>query len=298
MQCDSMLTPGYSILYAVNLLAANQRPRKEDRMNIPRSFLSVAIAAALSATLLAQQAPSGYHSVACIKIKPGKSAEFQKWTATDGRAFQQARVDSGEITTWLLMRSVIPVGTSTQCDFLSISEYPGAPPKPMGLDAMGPVLKKAGLTMSAQEFADHRSSMTELVSNNLFQNRITVGTMKKGDYFMVNYMKVHSTSDWLAAEKKIWQPLAESMVQAGATSGWSVNVQVLPGGADLPFQAVTVDVYPSWDAVFAGTPHFAENFKKAHPDMEIGTTMEKLDQLRTIVSRTLFTVDDMVTSAK
>ena len=88
------------------------------------------------------------------------------------------------------------------------------------------------------------------------------------------------------------------MVQAGATSGWSLNVQVLPGGADLPFQAVTVDVYPSWDAVFAESPHFAENFKKAHPDMEIGTTMEKLDQLRTIVSRTLFTVDDMVTSAK
>jgi hypothetical protein len=267
-------------------------------MNIPRSFLSVAIAAALSATLLAQQAPSGYHSVACIKIKPGKSAEFRKWSATDGRAFQQARVDSGAITTWFLLESVMPVGTSAQCDYLSIAEYPGAPPKPLGLDEMGPVLKKAGLTVSAQEYVDHRSSMTELVSNNLFQNRITVGAMKKGDYFMVNYMRVQSTGDWLAAEKAIWQPIAESMVQAGVTSGWSVNVQVLPGGTDLPFQAVTVDVYPSWDAVFAGNPHFAENFKKAHPDMEIGTTMEKLDQLRTIVSRTLFTLDDIATSAK
>ena len=267
-------------------------------MNVSRAILGVAIAAALSATLLAQQAPSGYHSVACIKIKPGKSAEFQKWTATDGRAFQQARVDSGTITAWLLVRSVIPAGTSAQCDYLSISEYPGAPPKPVGLDEMGPLLKKAGITVSAQEYVDHRSSMTELVSNNLFQNRITVGTMKKGDYFIVNYMKIPNTSDWLAAEKKIWQPIAESMVQAGVTSGWSVNVQVLPSGADLPFQAVTVDVYPSWDAVFAGNSHFPENFKKAHPDMEIGTTMEKLDTLRTIVSRTLFTLDDMVTSAK
>ena len=267
-------------------------------MHVPRSILGVAIAAALSATLLAQQAPSGYHSVACIKIKPGKSAEFQKWTATDGRAFQQARVDSGAISGWLLMRSVIPVGTSAQCDYLSISEYPGAPPAPMGLDAMGPLLKKAGLTMSPQEFVDRRGSMTELVSQNLFQNRATVGTMKKGDYFIVNYMKIPNTSDWLAAEKKIWHPIAESMVQAGITSGWSVNVQVLPNGTDLPFQAVTVDVYPSWDAVFAGNAHFPEHFKKAHPDMEIGTTMEKLDTLRTIVSRTLFTCDDMLTAAK
>ena len=63
-------------------------------------------------------------------------------------------------------------------------------------------------------------------------------------------------------EKEVWQPMAESMVQAGVTSGWSVNVQVLPGGTDLPFQAVTVDVYPSWDAVFAGNAHVVEHFKK------------------------------------
>lgn len=267
-------------------------------MNIPRSLLSVAIAAALSATLLAQQAPSGYHTVACIKIKPGKSAEFRKWSATDARAFQQARVDSGEITTWLLIRSVMPQGTSAQCDYLSISMYPGAPPKPTGLDEMGPLLKKAGISMSAQEFVDHRSSMTELVSNNLFQNRISVGAIKKGDYLIANYMKVPDRGEWLAAEKNVWQPMAESMVQAGVTSGWSVNVQVLPGGTDLPFDAVTVDVYPSWDAVFAGGSHVVESFKKAHPDMDFGTTMEKLEKERTILSRSLSTVAEMATSAK
>jgi hypothetical protein len=72
----------------------------------------------------------------------------------------------------------------------------------------------------------------------------------------------------------------------------------LPGGADLPFQGVTVDVYPSWDAVFAQNTHFADNFKKAHPNMEIGTTMEKLDKLRTIVSRSLLTVEEITTPAK
>jgi hypothetical protein len=122
--------------------------------------------------------------------------------------------------------------------------------------------------------------------------------MKKGDYLIVNYMKVEDIGEWLAAEKKVWQPMAESMVQAGVTSGWSLNVQVLPGGSDLPFQAVTVDVYPSWDAVFQGNSHVMEHFKKAHPDMEFGTTMERIEKLRTIVSRELFTVDDMAGQVK
>ncbi len=86
-------------------------------MKVPRLFLSVAIAAAFSATLLAQQAPSGLHRVACIKIKPGKFTEFSKWMATDGHALLQARVDSGEIASGMLVRSVIPEGKSAECDY-------------------------------------------------------------------------------------------------------------------------------------------------------------------------------------
>ena len=80
------------------------------------------------------------------------------------------------------LRSVIPVGESAKCDDLMVAFYAGAPPEPSSLDKMEATLKKAGLTMSAQEFADHRSSQAELISSNLFRNRISVGTVKKGDY--------------------------------------------------------------------------------------------------------------------
>jgi hypothetical protein len=251
----------------------------------------------VSGPLLAQQAPSGYHRVACFKVKPEKASEFHKWVAEDVHKSQQALVESGLISTWYLLRVVIPQGTSAPCDYLSVSFYPGAPPPPMGLSEIGAVLKKAGLTMSAQEFVDRRASLSELVSNNLFRNEISVGTAKKGDYFMVNYMKVPDTEDWLAYEKKVWQPLAESMAKDGVITGWSANVQVLPNGSDLKFQGVTVDIYPSWDAVFKDSG-IAEHFKKVHPDMELGTTFEKYEKLRTILSLELYTVEDMVTSAK
>jgi hypothetical protein len=177
--------------------------------------------------------------------------------------------------------------------------FPGTPPEPTSaLDKLEATLKKAGLTMSAQEFMDHRTSLTDLISNDLFQNQISVGTTKKGDYLIVNSMKVSNIGDWLKLEKEVWQPIAESMVKAGVQSGWSVNELVLPGGADLPIDAVTVDIYPSWDAVFTGRSHVKEHFQKAHPDMEFGTTMERIDNVRTIVSRNLFTVADMAGQIK
>ena len=267
-------------------------------MKVPRSLFGVAIAAAYSVTLLAQQAPSGYHSVACMKVKAGKTAEFRKWYAEDVHKVQQSRADSGAITSWFLLRSVAPQGTSAECDYLSIAMFPGAPPKPMDLDELGAALKKAGLTISAQEYVDRRNSLTELVSNNWFRNLVFVGSMKKGDYFKVNYVKVPDIGDWLAYEKKVWQPLAEAMIKDGVTSGWSVNVQELPAGSNLPFQAVTVDVYPSWDAVFKDDLQFVERFKRVHPDMELGTTFEHFEKLRTQASIQLLTVEDMVTPAK
>jgi hypothetical protein len=96
-------------------------------MNIPRSLLSVVLAAAFSVTLLAQQAPTGYHSVACIKVKPENASEYRTWAAEDSHKFAQAMVDSGAVTTWFRLRSVIPQGTSAECDYLIISIYPGAP---------------------------------------------------------------------------------------------------------------------------------------------------------------------------
>jgi hypothetical protein len=114
----------------------------------------------------------------------------------------------------------------------------------------------------------------------------------------VNYMKVPDVDEWLAYEKKVWKPLAEAMAKDGVTDGWSVNVKVLPRGSDLPFQAVTVDVYPGWDAVFKGDAQFVERFKRVHPDMEFGTTIEHIEKLRTIVSTHLFALEDMVTPAK
>jgi hypothetical protein len=246
-----------------------------------------------------QQGPSGFHTVACIKVKPEKASEFRSWAASDLHKYVQSRVDTGVLSTWFLLRSVQPQGTSAECDYLLISIYPGTPPEPLSPEALGEALKKAGLTMSAQQYMDRRDSLTTLVSNNLFQNRATVGSpLKKGNYLVVNYMKAANVEEWVAFEKKVWQPVAEALIKDGKTSGWSLNVQVMPGGSDLKFQGVTVDSYANWADVFNEDPQFVERFRKVHSDREFGTTLERFEKLRTLVSLQLFTVVDVVTPAK
>jgi hypothetical protein len=90
--------------------------------------------------------------------------------------------------------------------------------------------------------------------------------------------------------------MAEALVKDGKQDAWSLNVQVMPYGSDLPYQAVTVDVYPSEDAVFAEDAQFMDRFHKVHPDMEVGTTMEHFEKLRTRGLVTLYSLDDIVTA--
>jgi hypothetical protein len=270
-------------------------------MMLRKSVWSLALAITFCIPALAQMdigGTTGFHTVACIKVSPEKAGDFHAWAASDLHKLAQERVDSGALSGWFLLKSVEPQGKAAECDYLSISMYPGAPPEPMGLDALGAALKKAGLTMSAQQFVDRRDALTKLISNSLFQNRALVGSMKTGDYLVVNYMKAPDVEEWVAFEKKVWQPMAEALVKDGVTAGWSLNVQVLPGGSDLRFQGVTVDFYSSWDAIFKPDPQFAERFRRVHPDMDFGTTFEKFGRLRTIEAIQLLSVADMVAPAK
>jgi hypothetical protein len=271
-------------------------------MMIRRAIWTVLVAVAFcipASAQMQQEGQVGFHTVACLKVKPEKNSEFRSWAASDLHKYAQSRVDTGALSAWFLLRSVQPQGASAECDYLTISIYPGAPLEPLSPEALGDALKKAGLTMSAQQFMDRRDSLTTLISNSLFQNRAIVGQpLKKGNYLVVNYMKAANVDDWVAFEKKVWQPVAEALVKDGREAGWSVNVQVLPGGSELKFQGVTVDIYPSWNDVFKEDPQSVDRFRKVHPDRELSTTFEQFQKLRTTVALQLLTAVDAVTPTK
>jgi hypothetical protein len=267
-------------------------------MRISRLTLCAVIAAASALTLCAQQDPSGFHRVACVKVKAGMAHEFRQWAAGDMHKYAQSRANSGGVSSWYLLSSVIPQGESAQCDYIMVSIYAGVPTPPMERDDLVSALKQAGISATAQEWVDKRDSMITLISNDMFRTIATVGSAKKGDYFIVNYMKVSSMDDYIAYEKKVWVPFAEALAKDGARTGWSLNERVFPSGANTTFQAVTVDIVPNWKEIFQPSGDFANSFRKAHPDMELGTTFEQYEKLRTIISTNVFHLDDLVSTAK
>jgi hypothetical protein len=265
-------------------------------MAIPRIVACAALAAAFSTALVAQMtspSPTGYHAITCVKALPGKDAEFSKFLTDDVRKVAQARVDAGAITAWLLLRTVMPQGSEAPCDYVLVSFYAGLPKPPLSGDALTAALHQAGLPMTADEYNARRYSLSTTVYNDITQYQVLVGEAHKGDYLVFNSMKVPDIDEWIAYEKKVWQPIAEAQVKEGIRTAWALNVQVFPMGSKDKNLASTVDAYPTWESMFTD-PGFEARFKKVHPDMEMGTTFEHFGKLRTIESTVLYHVEDVV----
>jgi hypothetical protein len=263
---------------------------------ISRSLLGAVLAAALSATtLIAQQPPqTGYHSVACFKVKPDKSADFHKFVTEESHKLARGRIDDGELTTWYLLRAVLPQGSVAQCDYIIVAMFPGAPHL-LGAQELSAGLKKAGMSISPDEYINHRNAVSTLVNVALFQSVLAVGSPQKGDYFRVNYMKAPDLGAYVDYEKKVLLPAFDAMTKDGAISAWSFNARVLPAGADQPFQAVTIESVSSMDAAVVFNAKFYDALRKTHQDMDLGTIGDQLGKLRTISLTELYQLEDSLT---
>jgi hypothetical protein len=207
----------------------------------------------------------------------------------------QASIDAGEVVTYYRLRAVMPAGTSAPCDVVSISMYPGLPSEPPDREQMQARFKKAGLASSPEDSMARRDAARTVVSYQMFQNQSSLGTIKKGDYLAVSYMKTPNIGEWLKMETTIWKPLAEALIKDGVQSSWSVNVLVMPGGDDAPYQGVSVDGYPSLAAALKAQwpdPNMDARFKRVHPGMDFDTTIEKALKTRSQSLVYLYQVED------
>jgi hypothetical protein len=257
-----------------------------------RQFVwGAAFAAALCGTLIAQQAPSNFYSVRCVKVKPGKSAEFNTFTNGDSRKLEQSFVDSGVVSMALELRTVIPAGAEAKCDYVFVQFYPGLPPAPMSDAETAAALNKAGISLSQAQWREEENNLRYLVSNSIARSAVSVGRTKAGDYIVVNDMEVPDTGAWIADQKKLWQPIFEDAVKTGAMDGWSATEQFMPRGEKDQNITGTVDIYPDWKSVytFFGAS-FPDRWKRIHPDVPIAQGMAQEHKSDTIEHTILYKV--------
>jgi hypothetical protein len=262
-------------------------------------FAGLCFAGLNTATAQEQPGSPGFHSVACVKVRHGKMADFKTLINGTFVQYEQSRVDSGAISDWLILRTVIPAGRNATCDYAFVTFYSGLPNAPMGDEEMAAALKKAGISTSLDEMRQQRDASGYLVYNSLSRTALHVGGAKKGDYIMVNQMSVPDEGAWIANEKKLWQPIFEDGVKDGSVDGWSVVEQFIPRGAKDQGTTYTVDIYPSWNAVFTFFgPSFPERWKKIHPDVPMNQGMDQEHKIETIEHTVLYNVVDAIGAKK
>jgi hypothetical protein len=275
-------------------------------MAIRHLLWGAALTAALSATLVAQQAPASspeqpneFFRSYCVKVKPGKGAEFVDTVNSVLRKYAQSDADTGTISRWSALRAVDPTGREAECDYRFAYFYPGLPPAPMSDEETTAALQKAGLDMNAQQLMQRLNDVGILVYSSINEHVAMVGGAKEGDYISINEMRVPDIDNWITSEKKLWQPVFEDGLKDGAIAGWAVGVEIQPHGDRDRGRTYTVDIFPSWDAVFKFFgPTFPDRWKKVHPDMPIADALAGYAKVRTMEHTALYQVVAAVQPSK
>jgi len=263
-----------------------------------RFVWGAALAVAFSVTLVAQQAPASFHQVYCVKVNPGKDAAFTAMVNGDLRKLAQYDLNAGTLSRWIVLNAIVPQGTAVRCDYAVVYFYPGPPPAPMSDADWAAELEKA-IGKTPQQFDQELEDNGTLVESSIVRSPLSVGATKEGDYLVVNEMSVPNIDDWIAQEKKMWQPIFEDAAKDGVVDAWAVNVKFMPRGAKDRGITYTVDVYPNWQSVFSFFgPSFQDRWKKVHPDVAIADGMAQERKVETIDYTTLYKVVTAIQASK
>jgi hypothetical protein len=219
----------------------------------------------------------------CIKVNPGKSAEFEAFLRDVSLPLAQVRADSGEFAWMMVTRSLYPAGTSAPCDYSVVYGYKGLPPEEVSPASLDAALKKTKIPLTAEQMIAKRSSLITLVAAELWWGVEGTGpAIGKGGYMRVNHYKIKpgQWDEWVKAERAGWKPLVEEWNKAGGKGGWGVYGLVMPSGDAMPYDAATVDTFADWNGLIRGVP--LDLWPKVHPGFSINETLANLDKTRSV----------------
>ena len=232
----------------------------------------------------------------CLKVAPGKGAEFREFLRDVLVPLAQVRADAGEFDWFVASRGIVPAGSSATCDYRMVYGYKGLPPEPTGRESLEPSLKAAKLNMTWEQFVAKRGALISLVATEIWSRVDSVGPpAEKGSYVRLNHYKVNSGewSEWVRMERTYWKPLVEAWLKDGAKGSWVVNRLWMPAGDALPYNALTVDIFPDWNGLVRGMPS-GQLWPKVHSDTTSTEVFNRMGRLRSVHSRDVYRLDEVV----
>ena len=238
----------------------------------------------------AQQPAPSVVRTACVKVPANNTAAFESLAVDVMTKVSPVAIKKNLNAGVTLSRLVIPAGSEADCDYIVGWGYEGPPPEPTP-EANEALFQEAGLG-SYSAFLKKLDAVSELVRMEIWSITARAGTpAQKGDYFRLNQMRIKpgQQSGWNDVETKLWKPVMEARAADGELRGWATYSRVVPAGTDMPYQAITVDVFPSWDKMWRQKP-IGDFVKKAHPGMQLDDFLAKTDASRDLIHSDLFQV--------
>lgn len=171
----------------------------------------------------------------------------------------QQRVNNGEITGWDFW-SLQPGGEEQGYQYLTVTLYndPEAMMKGTTLEALLNNAKKAYPEMSEDQISTklNNSSKTRDLAVRLYLEEISATTddfdMKVGTLAQIDLMKAKQGQSWAyeKAEKEIFKPLHQKMVDAGYKGNWGLLQIMFPFGSDTYASHLTVNMFNDYNQYF------------------------------------------------
>jgi hypothetical protein len=234
----------------------------------------------------------------CVKVAPGKSAEFEAFLHDVSVPLNQSRANAGEFEWFLAERAAIPAGSSAKCDYRIVYGYKGLPPETPSSEQMDAALKKAKINMSAKDWAAKRDALTQLVDVEIWYYVDAFGpSQAKGSYLRFNHynIKPGAMQDWQRLETTYWKPMVQEYVKGGGKGFWGVMGLAMPEGDNLPYNAGTIDVFPDWNSLLQGVPFSL--WPKVHPNTDATEVFDRLDKVRSRASIEIYKIIELVNRA-
>jgi hypothetical protein len=249
---------------------------------------------ALACVPLAAQNASVFSRDFCLKVNAGKQADFAA-LLPDAAKMNQVRVNDGRLLRWMALSAVVPMGTSARCDYHIILTYSGFPAELPTIQETGADLERAHVKMTGEQYTQRRDSDTTIAGLDIWERIDAVGQVpKKGSYLRINYYKPKpgKYEEWAKLETGGWKPFAERVAKEMPGTGWLVGALVMPGGDRMHYSGMTVDVFPSWEALGKGIP-YTDLWPKVHSDISFNDYIDKIDKARDVYSNDVVQVAEI-----
>lgn len=232
----------------------------------------------------------------CIKVAPGKGAEFEAFLNEVTLPLAKSRAEAGEFSWLVVARSVVPAGSSAACDYRMAWGYKGLPPEAPSKEATVAALKRANMTITFDQMVARRNALSHLVGVNIWYGVDRIGVpAEKGYCLVLNHYKVKpgEWSEWVRLETTYWKALMDAWLKAGGKGFWGLEGLWMPTGESAPYNAQTVDIFPDWDSQVRGVP-VDELWPKVHPGTTSTAVFDRLDKVRSVHDREVYKIVDVV----